>query len=193
MGRVTQTNHGLVNDALTCDDQLFDHPREWLGQQPQRPQDVQSLRLFPGFGDSWERGPKPCQSSDLQVWKNLTAGWPFDNRGDIHPDVKTTIRNVSCVSLLPGRVLRLLSAVYTRQGHGSLPALSTEARSAFRCRTSLYPEPSFGVMIGLPTAVLVIELTSGPRFSSIVFTSARVGEYIESSARSVRDDDFTSG
>jgi len=46
-------------------------------------------------------------------------------------------------------------------------------------------EPSFGVVIGRsPTAVLVIELTSGPRFSSIVFTSARVGEYIESSARS---------
>jgi hypothetical protein len=42
-----------------------------------------------------ERGSKPSQSSVIQSWKNLTAGWKWDRRGSIKPEVKTSTRNVS--------------------------------------------------------------------------------------------------
>jgi len=42
-----------------------------------------------------ERGSKPSQSSVIQCWKNLIAGWKWDKRGLIDPEVKTSMRSVS--------------------------------------------------------------------------------------------------
>lgn len=84
------------------------------------PNDLRTSKAFAYFLASGvpgrKRGSKPSLSSVLQVWKNPSAGWPFDNRGDIFPGTKTTLRNVSYALLLLDRVLRLLSIVYPRRG-----------------------------------------------------------------------------
>lgn len=48
-----------------------------------------------------ERGSKPSLSSVVQVYKNFTAGWKWDRRGRVKPEVISSTRNTNPESLLP--------------------------------------------------------------------------------------------
>ncbi|KAG6901097.1 hypothetical protein C0995_000798 [Termitomyces sp. Mi166 len=112
------------------------------------PNDYRTAKAFASFIATGipgkEHGSKPSQTSVVQCWKNLTAGWRWDRRGHIDPEVKTSTRNVSS---------------------GSLHRIP------------------FGPTTGPPLAVQATESTFWAELQLYAFTSGRVGEYIESTAR----------
>ncbi|KAJ4469605.1 hypothetical protein J3R30DRAFT_3303908 [Lentinula aciculospora] len=135
------------------------------------PNDLRTSKAFAYFLASGipgrERGSIPSQSSVLQVWKNLTAGWPFDNRGNIHPDAKTTIRN-----FIQGEVTEVFQLPLRKRVRrfATVPHFIRLGTQLWVRDWVSYGRP--GDRVGLWAE---IQLN--------VFTSARVGEYIESSAR----------
>ncbi|KAJ7648133.1 hypothetical protein FB45DRAFT_1102841 [Roridomyces roridus] len=135
------------------------------------PNDYRTAKAFASFIATGipgkEHGSKPSQTSVVQCWKNLTAGWKWDRRGHIDPEVKTSTRNY-----IQGELQRELE----------LPLRKRVRRFAavphfIRLGTQLWANDwaTFG--------------RSGDRvdfwaeLQLYAFTSGRVGEYIESTAR----------
>ncbi|KAG6839458.1 hypothetical protein C0991_002387 [Blastosporella zonata] len=84
--RATINNYPMISFATTLQKGWANDPNNNLGTS-------KAFAYFLASGiPGRERGSKPSQSSVVQAWKNLTAGWPFDNRGEICPVAKNIIK-----------------------------------------------------------------------------------------------------
>ncbi|THH17986.1 hypothetical protein EW146_g2912 [Bondarzewia mesenterica] len=163
--RATQDNY--LHALEMWDGFLTSLDDDWV----EDPNDLRTAKAFVSFIASGipgrERGSKPSQSSVVQSWKNLTASWKWARRGCIEPEVKTSTRNYIMGELQQEMQLPLRKRV---RRFAAVPHFIRLGTQLWGRDWATFGRPGDRVDLWAE-----IQLN--------VFTSARVGEYIESTAR----------